>query len=246
MCDIHYSQSEEAFLLSCVHEVIKVWSSKGQATLNLSVKDGHAAVHLGFQLGDPEQAHAPNQQPAQPQFPKFKSPAKKQKDRARAAEHQRKLQHHAITAAPAINALRSSSLVHPTKPPPTLPLSTSKAAPALFLPSSTAATAVALPTTKAAPACSVLSTFTAAPASPLPTSKAAPASLLSTSSADPAFPLSKTNFLPPAYPLPITAASASTPTTTAASSSPATTPTPLTTTAVSASQTCDLPTVKSE
>ena len=67
MCEVPFNQSEEAFLLSCVQEVIQVWSSQGQANLNLSVKDGHAAVHLGFHLGGPRQAHVHVQHPIQPQ-----------------------------------------------------------------------------------------------------------------------------------------------------------------------------------
>ena len=92
MHEIPYSISEEAFLLSCVQEVIKVWSINGQAYMSISMKDGHAVVNLGFQLGYPKHAHVPSQQQVQPQFSKYKSPARKEKDRARAAAHHAKLQ----------------------------------------------------------------------------------------------------------------------------------------------------------
>ena len=94
MFEIPFNLSEKAFLLSCVQEVIQVWSSHGQANLNLSVNDGHAVVHLGFQLGNPRDAHAqiPPHQPDLAQSFKYKSPARKEKDRARAAAHQTKLQ----------------------------------------------------------------------------------------------------------------------------------------------------------
>ena len=93
--------SEEAFLLSCVQEVIKVWSSHGQANLNLSVKDGHAAVHLSFKLGSPREAHVPEPSPEQPQCNKYKCSAKKEKDRIRAAAHQQSKLQQSVQAAPA-------------------------------------------------------------------------------------------------------------------------------------------------
>ena len=49
-----FNQTEEDFLLSCVQEVFKVWSSHGKADLNISVNNGQAAVHLDFQLREPK------------------------------------------------------------------------------------------------------------------------------------------------------------------------------------------------
>ena len=114
MYEIPFNQSEEAFLLTCVQEVIKVWSSQGQANLNLSVQDGLAAVHLGFHLGDPRQAHVHVQQPSQPQPHKFKSPAKKEKDRARAAAHQAKLKNSVLTDLSAAQDATTQTLPIPT------------------------------------------------------------------------------------------------------------------------------------
>ena len=86
-----FNLSEEAFLLNSIKEVIKVWSHHGQASFNLSVKDGNTDLRLGFQLGLPGDHHLPaNQQrdKEHQQPPRYKSPAKKEKDKARAANHQ--------------------------------------------------------------------------------------------------------------------------------------------------------------
>ena len=43
--------TEEAFLLSSLHEVIKVWSrGSGQASFDLNISDGSAELKLGFKL----------------------------------------------------------------------------------------------------------------------------------------------------------------------------------------------------
>ena len=86
--NLSYNQSEEAFLLTCVNEVIKVWSSHGQATLNISIEEGQAALHLGFQLGEPRDPH---QLPVHAQPSRYKSQARRDKDKYRAAAHQDKL-----------------------------------------------------------------------------------------------------------------------------------------------------------
>ena len=94
MYNIMFNQTEEDFLLSCVQEIFKVWSSQGKADLNISVNNGQAAVHLDFQLGGPNQLHARGQHKQEEAYSlprKYKSPVKKEKDRVRAAEHQRKL-----------------------------------------------------------------------------------------------------------------------------------------------------------
>ena len=89
-----FNQTEEDFLLSCVQEVFKVWSSHGKADLNISVNNGQAAVHLDLQLREPNQLHTCGHHKQEKAYPlpwKYKSPVKKEKDRVRAAEHQRKL-----------------------------------------------------------------------------------------------------------------------------------------------------------
>ena len=69
-----FNLSEEAFLLTSIREVIKVWSHHGQANFNLSVKDGKADLQLGFQLGHPGDPHLDKE------HQRYKSPAKKEKD----------------------------------------------------------------------------------------------------------------------------------------------------------------------
>ena len=59
---ILFNQTEEAFFLNCVGEVMKVWASKsGQAKLNISVENGLVDLQLGFKLGQPENLHIPPQ-----------------------------------------------------------------------------------------------------------------------------------------------------------------------------------------
>jgi hypothetical protein len=87
---IPFTQTEEAFFLNCVGEVMMVWASKsGQAKLNISVENGLVDLQLGFKLGQPENPHIPPQYNQSSQnLPKYKTPAQKAKDRARAAAHQ--------------------------------------------------------------------------------------------------------------------------------------------------------------
>ena len=83
MYNIMFNQTEEDFLLSCVQEVFKVWSSQGKADLNISVNNGQAAVHLDFQLGGPNQLHARGQHKQEEAYSlprNYKSPVKKEKD----------------------------------------------------------------------------------------------------------------------------------------------------------------------
>ena len=68
---------------------MKVWASTaGSADMNISVKDGMANLHLDFQLGFPGQAHLPPPPQDFQTTPRYKTPARKAKDRARAAAHQ--------------------------------------------------------------------------------------------------------------------------------------------------------------
>ena len=96
-----FTLSEEAFLLSSLHEVVKVWSKgSGQANFNLQVKNGKADLQLNFHLGHPGDAHVPPSEPVQPHprphssqeegfsQPRRKSANRCKRDRERAARHQ--------------------------------------------------------------------------------------------------------------------------------------------------------------
>ena len=51
---IPFTMTEEAFLLNCVKEVMKVWATKsGKADMNISVINGMADLQLNFRLGSP-------------------------------------------------------------------------------------------------------------------------------------------------------------------------------------------------
>ena len=96
--DTNFSHTEEAFLLSSLREVVNVWArGYGQASFNLAVKNGFAELNLGFQLGHPADphlpthgppAHHPEPVPQQPKQPRRRGPARRERDRARAAKHQ--------------------------------------------------------------------------------------------------------------------------------------------------------------
>ena len=98
--DTNFSHTEEAFLLSSLREVVNVWArGYGQASFNLAVRNGVAELNMGFQLGHPADPHLGNlgppvhpeqvpQQQQQPKQPRRKGPARRERDRARAAKHQ--------------------------------------------------------------------------------------------------------------------------------------------------------------
>ena len=104
-----FNYTEEAFLLSSLSEVVKVWArGSGQASFNLKISDGKAELQLGFQLGHPAEPHCdpvplppPPQEPCQEQHHcdqpwqvprhrrrRHKGPAQHARDRERAAMHQ--------------------------------------------------------------------------------------------------------------------------------------------------------------
>ena len=100
----NFSFSEEAFLLNSLHEVVKVWASgNGKANFNLKIENGSAELQLAFRLGHPRDVHAvptQNYNLQQPQHDlhhdqqlprrphRHKGPARREKDRARAENHQ--------------------------------------------------------------------------------------------------------------------------------------------------------------
>ena len=100
--DTMFSLSEEAFLLRSLKEVVLFWSrGSGQASFNLTVKDGKGDLQLGFQLGSPSDAHlspdqfvlhphhhGPQQEQDLPTFRRPKCPSRRKRDRNRAAKHQ--------------------------------------------------------------------------------------------------------------------------------------------------------------
>ena len=99
--------TEEAFLLSSLNEIVKVWArGSGQAKFDLSICDGVADLSLNFKLGRPSDQHCdpspqpsqhdepdaqhegeePGQEPLRP-VPQCKSQARRERNRLRAARH---------------------------------------------------------------------------------------------------------------------------------------------------------------
>jgi hypothetical protein len=133
----NFSLSEEAFLLNSLHEIVKIWASgSGKASFSLDVCDGKANLSMGFQLGHPsDQHHDPDAQPhhlpheqqdVAKQKRRQKGPKRREKDCARAAAHQARLQSEAAapaptksdTAAPAAVKLPFSGKLLPLKSKP--------------------------------------------------------------------------------------------------------------------------------
>ena len=139
------SLSEEAFLLCSLHEVLKIWSNgSGKASFNLDICDGSADLKLSFKLGAPSDihyqpggVHVNHQQQSQeyhehfhenPQKQKWrrKGPARREKDRARAAAYQARYQPKAAApvgaklyaAAPAVIKLPFDGNILPIKKNP--------------------------------------------------------------------------------------------------------------------------------
>ena len=122
---IPFNLTEEAFLLNCTKEVMKVWASKsGKAKMNIIVNNGSVDLQLDFKLGPPRDPHLPPR-PHQPQTPpRFKTPARKEKDRARAAAHQQaQLLKTSFQAADSGTSVKSSSANSPQVSPPPSPKS---------------------------------------------------------------------------------------------------------------------------
>jgi hypothetical protein len=133
-----FSLTEEAFLLNSLHEIVKIWArGKGKASFSLDVSDGLANLSLGIQLGHPSDQHydpgaqlhhlSPREQPQDvvQQRRRHKGPKRREKDRARAAAHQARLQSQAAapanlgTADPAVVKLPFSGKLLPLNTKPT-------------------------------------------------------------------------------------------------------------------------------
>ena len=114
----NFNLSEEAFLLSSLREVVHVWAKgSGQATFNLDIKDGVADLQLGFRLGHPADPHL-NQQQCEPnhhlppaehypiqQKKRRKGPARRESDRARAAQHRARFQPESAAASSCVEEM---------------------------------------------------------------------------------------------------------------------------------------------
>ena len=85
---------EETFIFASLQEFVKVWSSGHQASFNLNCENGRAWLSLGFQLGTPSSPHHlgvghPPPTHLHGSVPRSKSLARRVRDRARAARHQK-------------------------------------------------------------------------------------------------------------------------------------------------------------
>ena len=125
-----FNYTEEAFLLSSLHEVVKVWArGSGQASLDLQVKDGVAELKLGFSLGHPADLHSYpvthpppylNDQQVQCRYQEHvrpyrrrKGPKRRERDQKRAEMYQDR--HHLQKAAPAVVILPFTGKLLPVK-----------------------------------------------------------------------------------------------------------------------------------
>ena len=129
----NYSYSEEAFLLSSLQEVAKVWArGTGQASFHLNILDGMAQLELSFKLGGPGDLHCDpvHALVPPPPFPPYhedqrprrrKGPGRLERDRLRAEKHRAKVSKHerAEAAVSAVKLPFSGKIlpVKSTKPP---------------------------------------------------------------------------------------------------------------------------------
>ena len=124
--------TEEAFLLSSLNEIVKVWArGSGQAKFDLSICDGVADLSLNFKLGHPSDQHCdpspqpsqhdepdaqhegeePGQEPLRP-VPQCKSQARRERNRLRAARHRAAT---AVATAAAADSAPASTVILPFK-----------------------------------------------------------------------------------------------------------------------------------
>ena len=122
--------TEEAFLLSSLNEVVKVWArGSGQAKFDLSICDGVADLSINFKLGHPSDEHCdhqtlqpdphdaqhegeePGQEPLRP-VPQRKSQAGQERNQLRAARHRTAT---AAAAESAESAAASTDVILPFK-----------------------------------------------------------------------------------------------------------------------------------
>ena len=195
MCsNMSHGNTEEAFVLSSLKEFVNIWGSGSRALLNLECQNGSAWVKLTVQLAHPADYHIshPVPQPDPPEVPVYhqrrrhKGPARREKDRQRAAAHRAR-----IGQLPMPQNTRSGTPAERAGPPPSNAAEPAEPAGALSSP----------------PACPSPSTSTMAVSAclpPPPFRAAEPAGTSSTSSrasvaAAAAGPTTSSTWTPPLY-----------------------------------------------
>jgi hypothetical protein len=92
--------TEETFVLASLKEFVKLWGSGSQATFHLECSNGQAGFQLGAWLGPPAFPHLYPPKPTLVPQKRKKTPARIEKDLARAAEHRAKKETAAAPASP--------------------------------------------------------------------------------------------------------------------------------------------------
>ena len=116
-----FNCTEEAFLLRSLKEVVNVWArGHGQASLNLTVTDGVAALNLGFQLGRPSDPHLQGHHHHEHAQPLHQHRKQRRRGQARRDREAPVRDHNAAKASAAVILPFSGRLlpVVPTDPPP--------------------------------------------------------------------------------------------------------------------------------
>ena len=86
----YFGNTEEAFLLSSMKEFVKVWASGNRAKINVECDKGTAWLNISFSLGRPDASH--HVAPYHHHRRRQKGPGRRERDRARAVNHQNMLQ----------------------------------------------------------------------------------------------------------------------------------------------------------
>ena len=116
---MNFSNTDEAFVLATLKEFVKKWNFESRALLNLVCQEGTAWVKLALQLGHPAALHdVPRPPPGQdgpPRRRNKKGPARREKDRVRAAAH--RARQNQLT-----DSLNTPPLASHPLPPPAVPV----------------------------------------------------------------------------------------------------------------------------
>ena len=118
------TRTNSQFVAASVTEFLSVWSLGGEASLNLTTRNGHAEVKFNCTLGHPCALHSlppsptPSPTPAPPPHqPRHRGPAERERNRQRAARHQGAMQAASATSSPS-TSLETVSVTDSTSPSP--------------------------------------------------------------------------------------------------------------------------------
>ena len=122
------TRTNSQFVAASVTEFLAVWSLGGEATLNLTTRNGHAQVNFNCTLGHPCAPHSlppsptPSPTPAPPPHrPRHRGPTERERNRQRAARHQEARNAVPATSSPSALSVTGSVTAPSSSSPETGP-----------------------------------------------------------------------------------------------------------------------------